>query len=126
MTNGELETVVSASLQKIKLIKNPIKHFYFFISLNLKLVTHLSIISMVILHTSKPWTLTFGMACWGGIMHPDKTKIDSTRASRRQVGHGAGQNIATHASPTTRDFFVLISTFQVSSPLKIVPNGLPA
>ena len=28
------------------------------ISLNLKLVTHLSIISMVILHTSKPWTFT--------------------------------------------------------------------
>ena len=30
----------------------------FFISLNLKLVTHLSIISMVILHTYKPWTFT--------------------------------------------------------------------
>ena len=27
MTDGEPETVVSASLQKIKLIKNPIKHF---------------------------------------------------------------------------------------------------
>ena len=41
---------VSASLRKIKSIKNPIKHFLsFFISLNLKLVTHLSIISMVIL-----------------------------------------------------------------------------
>ena len=26
MTDGEPETVVSASLQKIKLIKNPIKH----------------------------------------------------------------------------------------------------
>ena len=36
----------------IKSIKNPIKHFIlFFISLNLKLLTHLSIISMVILHT---------------------------------------------------------------------------
>ena len=32
MTNGEPETVVSASLQKIKSIKNPIKHvlFYFY------------------------------------------------------------------------------------------------
>ena len=30
MTNGEPETVVSASLQKIKWIKNPIKHFSFF------------------------------------------------------------------------------------------------
>ena len=29
MTDGEPETVVSASLQKIKSIKNPIKHFYF-------------------------------------------------------------------------------------------------
>ena len=46
------ETVVYASLQKIKSIKNPIKfYFYFFISLNLKLVIHFSIISMVILHT---------------------------------------------------------------------------
>ena len=52
MTDGEPETVVSASLQKIKSIKNPIIHFL--ILLNLKLVTHLSIISMVILHT---WTL---------------------------------------------------------------------
>ena len=52
VTDGEPETVVSASLQKIKSIKNPIKHFYlFFISLNLKLMTHLSIVSMVILHT---------------------------------------------------------------------------
>ena len=41
MTDGEPETVVSASLQKIKSIKNPIKHFVnFVISLNLKLVTH--------------------------------------------------------------------------------------
>ena len=30
MTDGELETVVSASLQKIKSIKNPIKHFFIF------------------------------------------------------------------------------------------------
>ena len=30
MTDGEPKTVVSASLQKIKLIKNPIKHFSFF------------------------------------------------------------------------------------------------
>ena len=38
--------------RKIKLIKNPIKQFWlFFISLNLKLVTHLSIILMVILCT---------------------------------------------------------------------------
>ena len=29
MTDGEPETVVSASLQKIKSIKNPIKHYYF-------------------------------------------------------------------------------------------------
>ena len=29
MTDGEPETVVSASLEKIKSIKNPIKHFYF-------------------------------------------------------------------------------------------------
>ena len=49
MTDGEPETVVSASLQKIKLIKTPI--LIFFISLNLKLVTHLSVILMVILHT---------------------------------------------------------------------------
>ena len=28
MTDGEPETVVSASLQKIKLIKNPTKHFF--------------------------------------------------------------------------------------------------
>jgi len=52
VTDGEPETVVSASLQKIKLIKKPIKFFHFFFSsLNLKLVTHLSIILMVILHT---------------------------------------------------------------------------
>ena len=52
MTDGEPETVASASLQKIKSIKNPVKHFLFFIiSLNLKLVTHFSVISMVILHT---------------------------------------------------------------------------
>ena len=31
MTDGEPETVVLASLQKIKLIKNPIKHFFYFI-----------------------------------------------------------------------------------------------
>ena len=31
VTDGEPETVVSASLQKIKLIKNPIKHFFYFI-----------------------------------------------------------------------------------------------
>ena len=50
VTDGEPETVVSASLQKIKLIKNPIKKKkMFFISLNLKLVTHLSVILMVIL-----------------------------------------------------------------------------
>ena len=49
MTDGKLKTVVLASLQKMKSIKNPIKHFLIFlISLNLKLVTHLSI---VILHT---------------------------------------------------------------------------
>ena len=30
MTDGEPETVVSASLQKIKSIKNPIKHFFYF------------------------------------------------------------------------------------------------
>ena len=30
MTDGEPETVVSASLQKIKSIKNPIKYFFFF------------------------------------------------------------------------------------------------
>ena len=29
MTDGEPETVVSASVQKIKSIKNPIKQFYF-------------------------------------------------------------------------------------------------
>ena len=29
MTDGESETVVSASLQKIKSIKNPIKHYLF-------------------------------------------------------------------------------------------------
>ena len=55
MTDGVPETVVSASLQKIKSIKNPIVFilflFLFFILLNLKLVTHLSIISVVILHT---------------------------------------------------------------------------
>ena len=52
MTDGEPETAVSANLQKIKSIKNQLKSFVFiFISLNLKLVTHLSIISMVILHT---------------------------------------------------------------------------
>ena len=28
MTEGEPETVASANLQKIKLIKNPIKHFF--------------------------------------------------------------------------------------------------
>ena len=49
------------SLQKIKLIKNPIKNFLK-MSLNLKLVTHLSIISMVILHTKKPWT--FNLMAW--------------------------------------------------------------
>ncbi len=30
MTDGEPETVVSASLQKIKSIKNPIKHFFLY------------------------------------------------------------------------------------------------
>ena len=69
MTDGEPETVVSASLQKIKLIKNPIKDFFtFFISLNLKLVTHLSIISMVILHTEKPWTFTLRSQIQNGLM----------------------------------------------------------
>ena len=29
MTDGEPKTVVSASLQKIKIIKNPIKHLFF-------------------------------------------------------------------------------------------------
>ena len=45
---------VMASLQKMKLIKKHRRVFFFsFFSLrlNLKLVTHLSIISMVILHT---------------------------------------------------------------------------
>ena len=54
MTNGEPETVVSASLQEIKSIKNPIKQQpqqQKLISLNLKLVIYLAIISMVILHT---------------------------------------------------------------------------
>ena len=52
VTDGEPETVVSASLQKIKSIKNLLKHlFSFFISLNLKLVIHLSVISIVILRT---------------------------------------------------------------------------
>ena len=52
-TDGGPETAVSASLQKIKSIKNQHKHFFilFFISLNLKPVTHLSMILMVILHT---------------------------------------------------------------------------
>ena len=45
VTSGEV-------YRKEKSIKNPIKFFlFFFISLNLKLVTHLSIILMVILHT---------------------------------------------------------------------------
>ena len=58
MTDGEPKTVVSDSLHKIKLIKYPIQHFFkLFISLNLKQVTHLSIISMVILYTLK--TLDF-------------------------------------------------------------------
>ena len=52
MTDEEPETAVSASLQKIKSIKNQQKHFFsFFISLNLKLVTHLLIISTVKKHT---------------------------------------------------------------------------
>ena len=56
VTDGEPETAVSASLQKIKSIKNQHKYylfifllFSFFSSLNLKKVTHLSIISMVTL-----------------------------------------------------------------------------
>ena len=55
VTDGEPETPVSASLQKRKSIKNQHKLLIFssifvFI-LHLRLVTHLSIISMVILHT---------------------------------------------------------------------------
>ena len=49
VTDGEPETAVSANKQKIKSIKN--QHQYIYISLHLRLVTHLSIISMVILHT---------------------------------------------------------------------------
>ena len=47
VTDGEPETVVSAILQKIKSIKNEMIFFFssfFFPPLNLKLVTHLSII----------------------------------------------------------------------------------
>ena len=33
MTDGEPKTVVSASLQKIKSVKNPIKHFFLFVYL---------------------------------------------------------------------------------------------
>ena len=52
VTDGDPETVVSASLQKIKSIKNVLKHlFSFFLSLNLKLVTHSPVISIVILRT---------------------------------------------------------------------------
>ena len=74
VTDGESETAVSASLQKIKLIKNQhikYKKSPFFIWFNLKLVTHLSIISMVILHTWKPWTfplMLFVRICWGGVV----------------------------------------------------------
>ena len=48
VTDGEPETVVSASLQKMKPIKNPIKHFFNFLYF---IKSHFSIISMVILHT---------------------------------------------------------------------------
>ena len=53
VTDGDPETVVSASLQKVKSIKNVLKHFFFlfFLSLNLKLVTHSPVISIVILRT---------------------------------------------------------------------------
>ena len=47
---GEPETAVSTSLQKTKSIINQ-QTFFFSPPLNLKLVTHLSVISMVILHT---------------------------------------------------------------------------
>ena len=51
VTDGEPKTAVSASLQKMKSIQNQHKHFVsFFISLNLKSVTHLSVILMVIFH----------------------------------------------------------------------------
>ena len=52
VTDGDSETAVSASLQKVKPIKNQHKQSFliFLISLYLRLVTHLSIISIVILH----------------------------------------------------------------------------
>ena len=51
VTDGEPETVVSVSLQKIKSIKNPNILFKKKNALHLKLVSHLSVITMVILHT---------------------------------------------------------------------------
>ena len=52
VTDGDSETAVSASLQKVKPIKNQHTQSFliFLISLYLRLVTHLSIISIVILH----------------------------------------------------------------------------
>ena len=51
VTDGEPETVVSASLQKIKSIKNPINFFSFFFFIKSETSDSFVNISMAILHT---------------------------------------------------------------------------
>ena len=60
MTDGEPETVVSASLQKTKSIKNQIKHFFIFFLNFIKSETSVSFVNHFDGHFAylKPWTFT--------------------------------------------------------------------
>ena len=62
MTDGEPETVVSASLQKIKSIKNPIKDFYFIFNF-IKSETSDSFVSHFDGHFAYLKTLDFYFKC---------------------------------------------------------------
>ena len=66
MTNKELETVVSASLQKIKSIKNPIKHILFF---SIKSKTSVSFVNHFDGHFADLKTLDF---CFKHVLFLDK------------------------------------------------------
>ena len=59
MTNGEPETVVSASLQKIKSIKNQIKHFFYIFFLSIKSETSDSFVNHFDGHFAYLKTLDF-------------------------------------------------------------------
>ena len=63
MTDGEPKTVVSASLQKIKSIKNPIKHFLNFFNF-IKSETSDSFVSHFDGHLAYLKTLDFYFKLW--------------------------------------------------------------